>query len=250
MKRKALPMFQGPHPHVRKKQRTGTFKFAMEHSKGPVNEEHQKDRRWEARLIPGIDGHRLFGFPNTIITKLRYCAYINMTGTAGARAINVYAANGIFDPDVTGVGHQPMWRDNFANIYDQYVVLGSEIKVAFANTSSTVNMLCGIVGDDDSTISSTVEALMEQNNSVSVLAGTTGSNPVALTASFEPNRDFGVDAKDDGFSATAQGSNPTELWCYGVWLAAADGSSNVTGNIKVEIDYTVKFTELITQGLS
>lgn len=202
--------------------------------------------RHEARLIPQVDGKRIFGFPNNIITKLRYCDSFNLTCTSGARALNVFAANGIFDPDITGVGHQPMWRDNYAAIYDQYMVIGSKITVKFANTSTTVPALCGVVGDDDTSISANVDSLMELNNSVHSLASCAGGNVVTLTQTFEPMKMFGVNAKDDGTIATSITANPTEIWCFGVWVASADQASTCTVSVSVEIDYTVKFTEVGT----
>lgn len=201
----------------------------------------------QAQLIPGVDGHRIFGFPNSIITKLRYCDNIALTGTSGARGVNVFAANGLYDPDITGVGHQPMYYDNYTAIYDQYVVIGSKITVHFSSTTASVPVIVGIVGDDDSTISTVVTTLMEQNNSIYTLMSEPGGGQIrTLSQTFEPLQDIGIDAKDDGASSTQTTANPTELWCYGVWAAAADASSTVNVKVTVEIEYTVKFTELKT----
>lgn len=201
----------------------------------------------EAQMIPGIDGHRIFGFPNTILTKLRYCEQLRYTSTAGAVNGYVFAANGIFDPDISGTGHQPMYRDNYAALYDQYVVIGSKITVTMTNLSTTATAVFGINGDDDSAGSATVATKMEQNNSVWTQLGPlgSGSDTKTLTCTFEPNRDFGVDAKADGASATVVGANPTELWCYQVF-AAANNAATAALEFSVEIDYTVKFSELFT----
>ena len=43
-----------------------------------------KAKMHEAQMIPGVDGYRVFGFPNSIITKLRYCDQFRVTSTAGA----------------------------------------------------------------------------------------------------------------------------------------------------------------------
>lgn len=203
----------------------------------------------EARMIPGLS-RKVWGFPNSILTKLRYCDVYNVTSTIGARSINVYAANGIFDPDISGVGHQPLYRDNWVNIYDQYVVIGSKITVTFSPTSATVPMICGIAGNDDTTVQTSVIALQEINNASSLLMGTAGSQPVTLSSTFEPLEMFGVDAKADGASQTNVGSNPTELWCWGIWTATADGTSTASASIKIEIEYTVKFAELTDQTVN
>lgn len=200
----------------------------------------------EAQLIPGIDGTKRFGFPNSIITKLRYCMYTGLTCTSGARGLNVFCANGIFDPDTTGVGHQPLYRDEYAAIYNNYVVLGSKITVTYLPRTSNECVLVGIVGDDDSTISTTIETLMEQSNAISAGMGPPGAPVVTLVSTFESLRDVGIDAKDDGAVLVSVGSNPGDTWKFGVWAAAANGTSTINVDIKVEIDYTVKFSQLKT----
>lgn len=214
----------------------------------------KKGKHHEAHLIPGVDGRRIWGFPNSIITKMRYCDSFNFTSTSGIPARNVFAANGIFDPDITNAGHQPMYRDTFAGIYDQYVVIGSKIRCWFSpvttSTTASIPTVVGIVGDDDATSSTNPSVLMEQNNSVHRMLGTPGCPPVELVLTFEPLEMFGVDAKDDGSSATAVSANPGELWTYIPFVFAADQSSTVTVSVAFEIEYTVKFTELQTPSLS
>jgi len=209
-----------------------------------------KRKSHEAELIPGVDGKMVYGFPNSIITKLRYVDNITLTGTLGARALNVFAANGIFDPDISGTGHQPMYHDNYFNLYDQYVVLGSKITVTFSPTSSTVPAVVGIMGNDDSTVTTSVLALQECNNAISTLLGTTGSNPHTLTAAYSPLEMYGVDAKDDGSSSTSFGANPAELWCWAVWVASADGASTTACATRIEIEYTIKCSELKDQTIN
>lgn len=200
----------------------------------------------EAHMIPGVDGKKVFGFPNTIITKLRYCDSYSLASTT-TRAVQVFAANGIFDPDITGIGHQPLYRDNYAAIYDNYVVLGARIKVTFATTQTAVPVICGIIGDDDSSVSNQATTLQEQNNAVSILSSGAGSRPHTLELTFEPKEDFGIDAKSDGASQTSMGANPTQLFCFAIWTIAGDATTTCTTIAKVEIDYTVKFSELQTQ---
>jgi hypothetical protein len=205
----------------------------------------KRHKAHEAQMIPGLKDGKVYGFPNSIITKLRYVDSVNLTGTTGARGLNVFAANGIFDPDVTGTGHQPLYRDSYAGIYDQYCVLGSKIKVSFSVNTADVPVIVGIQGDDDSAISTTVTTLMEQNNSYyEIMSSRAGGGTAVVNCYFEPLEHFGVAVKDDGSSSTAVGANASELWCYGVWAAAADAVSTVSVNAIVEIEYIVKFSEL------
>jgi hypothetical protein len=44
-----------------------------------------------------------------------------------------YSANGIFDPDITGTGHQPIGFDQIMTFYEQYTVTRSSITCHFRN---------------------------------------------------------------------------------------------------------------------
>lgn len=200
----------------------------------------------EAHIIPGVDGRLVYGFPNSIITKLRYCDVIQLTSTLGSISTNVFNANSIFDPDATGVGHQPLYRDQYAAIYDQYTVLGSKITVTFQPYQVDQAWVVGIVGDDDSSISSTLTTRMEQNNSIWRLIGTNDGGPYQLSLTYSPIKDIGVDVKNDGYSQTAVGSNPSELFCFAVWGSQANATLSGMCQVAIEIEYTVKFAELLT----
>lgn len=202
----------------------------------------------EAHLIPGVTGNDgTYGFPNQVITKIRYCDMIRLSSAFGAIGFNSFCANGIFDPDITGVGHQPMWRDNFAAIYDQYVVLGSKITVHFTPVTSAQNFVVGCLVDDDSTFSTVLDNKMESNNSSWILLSALGSEGVTLAQVFAPSM-FGVKAKDDGASSTSVGANPTEQITFGIWTHCTDATvATASVDCTIEIEYTVKFAETSTQ---
>ncbi len=58
-----------------------------------------------------------------------------------AGAFQTFRANSIFDPDFTNVGHQPMFRDQVAALYQSYRVL----KTAFHWSASTSNTNNGLI---------------------------------------------------------------------------------------------------------
>lgn len=234
--------------HSSKRHKANFTSGTMESSPaGFDNGDRRKRKHEEAELIPGVNGYTTFGFPDSIITKLRYCDSYRMTSTLGAVITSNFRANSIFDPYETGVGHQPMWRDNFAAIYNKYVVLGSKITVTFLNNSAN-NAVVGINGEDDTSSSTTVTTRMEMNNSVwaGMNSQSSSAGTQKLFYTYNPKEDLGSDVKDDQGSLVDVGSTPTEQWFYSVWGALLEGTTG-TFDILVEIDYTVKFAELITQ---
>lgn len=225
------------HPH---------FSFsALQHTMD-VDMSSNRNSVHEAHMIPGVDGKTTFGFPNSIITKLRYSTFGKLTAAAGVVTSQTFRANSIHDPDFTNTGHQPLYHDQWAAIYDQYVVLGAQIKVTFTSSSSLYSNIVGIVGDDDSTTSSNLETLMEQNDGYSTVVGAAGAPPVTITATFSPQEMFGVDAKSDGSSQTSFGSNPTEEWYWKIYSIYSDAETTTTTYYKADIEYTVKMSELKT----
>lgn len=79
----------------------------------------------------------LGNFPNTKTVKLRYVENISLDGGSGSSAINVFRANSIYDPNYTGTGHQPMYRDNYAAIYEDYRVNYATITMVALGTHIT-----------------------------------------------------------------------------------------------------------------
>jgi len=52
-------------------------------------------------------------------------------------AYNTFKANGCYDPNATGVGHQPRGWDEHVSLYNKYVVLGSKITFQPTQLDST-----------------------------------------------------------------------------------------------------------------
>lgn len=199
---------------------------------------------FDAGMIPGVDGKLIFGFPNAIITTMRYCTSVALVASAGASAIHVFSANSIFDPDVTGVGHQPMYRDQYAALYENYVVLGSKISVEFVNHNTGSGAIVSVSGDNDTTIVSAVDTRTEQSNAIS--AAMAPATKTTLFMTYSPEKHLGTTDSDNGI--TAVGSSPSNQWYYGVASCHIDSTSSLTTYARVTIEYTVKFTELISNG--
>ena len=73
-----------------------------------------------------------------LTTKLTYCD--TKTITPGSTMANhVFRLNSIFDPDFTGVGHQPGFHDQWANLYNQYRVTSAEWTLTFDSSRGFVN---------------------------------------------------------------------------------------------------------------
>lgn len=58
-----------------------------------------------------------------------------LLSSAGLATTRFFSANGLYDPDITGTGHQPMGFDQLMLFYEQATVLNSSITVTFIGLS-------------------------------------------------------------------------------------------------------------------
>lgn len=121
----------GGAPDLYSSERSSISNLSMDSTpdtQGAINNEAKKRKLHEAQLIPGLSPGKQWGFPNSIITKLRYGSLIQLNSTTiTPLARHLFRCNSCFDPDFTGVGHQPLYYDSYTAIYDQYVVIGAKI---------------------------------------------------------------------------------------------------------------------------
>lgn len=194
-----------------------------------------------------------FGYPDKVQTRLRYADVYSLTGSAGAIGNNVFRMNGCNDPDFSGVGHQPMFYDQFAGAvgsapYSRYRVLGTKLKVTFS-ISSPPSLLAANYGPtlvavipqmSNALLASTVSGVMETDNSNwAVLCDKTGGNNVkTLTATYSPVRDIGVDSGDDTVAAAYNANPSQQFYCH---VMKVDTVGPGTVQAFVEIEYLVEF---------
>jgi hypothetical protein len=154
--------------------------------------------------------------------------------------------NSTFDPDATGGGHQPLYRDTFASVYDHYSVISARAQIRLINDTADP-FICGVVTDDDTSGSSSIDTLCEQTHGLHALLNPlTGSrSSVRFIASWDCKQVLGIDPYTSETYKTAVGSNPAEESDLIIW--AANVGNNTSGLIvDVEMEYDVLWTELTT----
>lgn len=187
-----------------------------------------------------------FGFPDRLMTTLRYHNVVAVSSTAGSTGKQIYSWNSIYDPDITNVGHQPLYRDTYAVIYDHYAVVSARASIRITNPNSTT-FLVGAVTDDDSTTSTSIDTLSEQNHGVHMLLQPlSGSrSEVAYNLSWDCKKILGIDPYTSQAYKTTVGADPSEVSTLTLWAADVTGATNgVLTDIILE--YDVLFTELST----
>lgn len=190
------------------------------------------------------------GVPQRLRINHRYCATLKRTSTAGALNTYVFSANGMYDPDITGTGHQPSYFDNLSALYDHYTVLSSRIKLCLVSSiadATGTSLQCAIMVTDGTGITVTnVENMIEQPRAVwthlSALSNTYGPQN-KLQIGFNAWRTFGSRALSDAELRGSPAANPTEQQYYTIGLREATGTGTVAAVYEVVIEYYAEWTE-------
>lgn len=184
------------------------------------------------------------GFPEKMITTLRYVETLTLTTTTGTTpGLKIFRLNSAYDPNYSDAGHQPLYYDQLAAIYSRYQVLGSKINAKFAVQSMTDAgapngpWLCGISANNDGTFSSDANTLCEQNKTVFKRMTHAEGGPAAaeLTLTYVPKRDLGLDGMDDAVGA-AINTNPNQTYWGQVWVSNANPVSTAYVSVTVTVD--------------
>jgi len=167
-------------------------------------------------------------------------------GLAGTLAVHTFAANGVYDPDITGVGHQPVGFDEYIALYKRYVVTNSWIKVSFINTGTTDRLCVGIIPSENTPIGNDPRRYIEQGTAQWTQIGdVAGGAPKAQLTHFMNMRQMsGKDIfGEDDFEGNASG-NPSNTQYWNVFAVGLDSAANPTGVwASVEIQYEVYFRD-------
>lgn len=188
-------------------------------------------------------------FPTSIITRHRYNETILLDPSAGVPSVHYFNAIGMYDPNSTGTGHQPLGFDQYTPIYDHYTVLGSKITVDFtaATTSAALgaNKVCIFVNDDASAVT-TWDTIMEQGGAVSkILTGSNAGGTCRLSKKFSTKKFFGVtDVKDNDQLKGSNSANPLDGAYFAVLAQGMTSSDNPNGfYANVMIEYITQWSE-------
>lgn len=200
------------------------------------------------------------GIESTKLVKLRYADNFTLNPTTGVIGVHTFCANGLYDPNITGTGHQPMYFDTYSAIYDQYVVLGSKITIhaapSTAAAGTAVYFGCLLEDDNSSLATKTTNYMMEQkNNRYKTVNSVNYSNlgTSTLVKKFSAKKYYGVkDVKDNyddiGSRVT---SNPNDAAFFRVWCGPASTTIDPAQyQFNITIDYIVLFSELKEQDQS
>lgn len=191
-----------------------------------------------------IRPNRNFPLPSTITVPMRYVEFFALDAPIGTPTYHTFSANGLYDPNVTGTGHQPMGFDQMMTLYNHYEVIGSKITFRLFGTATCIFG----VKLDDSGLPSTSDPISTwelplMNCKHLANGNSNGTSDYTVTQKFSQKRFFGEKAGDretwgDG------ASNPTDQ-AYFLCMIGPNSTSGDLASVQcmATIDYIVKLHE-------
>jgi len=171
-----------------------------------------------------------------------------------------FSLNSLYDPDITGSGHQPYGYDQLAALYKLYRVEGVRISItAFASEwgSLVVGAQVACANDTAALAGSSIQTVDERPGTVILYPSypSGGTLLAKITQNFRIAQIEGISARalaDDTQNYTAAvTTNPVRM-PY-LLVAAANPDASVTTyscRVLVELEYDAIFYERITQAAS
>lgn len=185
-------------------------------------------------------------FGNKLVTKLKYQESFNLDPAAGNPAVQVFSCNGIFDPNITGTGHQPRGFDQLMVMFSHYVVISTKITFSVGvNASAAFDSVMFITPKQTPTVGTSLNDYLEQRfTRHKYLGAGPSATPGQITYKLNPNKFLGRSHPlSDSQLKGAQSVNPVEqvfFHCAHSPLLGADLGQSICSAV---IEYTVIFIE-------
>lgn len=185
------------------------------------------------------------GFPKKMEFTHTYDELVKLTSSVGVANVYRVSCNGIFDPNITGTGHQPLYFDQLTALYDHYVVIGSKIEYTIIPDVSAVAFKLGCFVNDDTTSASFLpEALAEQPTGKFALCAHDPTKPIKRTLKWSAKKNFGKGVLANTELQGTASANPTEQSYFELTMQPADATTTMSVFVNFKVTYIVIWKEL------
>jgi len=170
----------------------------------------------------------------------------------GASLVYQIRGNGMFDPDVTGAGHQPRGYDETNVYYAKWIVRASKIRVQFDSGSEAAHHIghLALRAHDDSEPTATGQTTIHERGGFKTKSygpNTSKIGRVYIKDYKSSARVFGVTpnviASEDSYHGTSA-VDPSRQWFWSVYLqkqAFGGASQAATGTITIDVTYYAQY---------
>lgn len=175
-------------------------------------------------------------------------AFVLQTNVSGYNYY-LFSANGLYDPNISGTGHQPYYFDQLANMYNHYTVMSSKITVyCFARDGTAVGIQNTLFVDDDTDpmLALSTDA-PERPGAITWFSNPNQQPDKGATKYWNAKSTFGGNVMDNDDLRGSSLANPSE---QSFFCIVGAGPATESYSYRVIIDYNVIWDELKTRSAS
>lgn len=184
------------------------------------------------------------GFPQMIKFTHRYTDVLVVNSTSGIPQSYKFVCNGMFKPNDSGTGRQPICFDNLAAVYDHYCVIGSKIKFKISPTSDlNPASFVGLYINDDTSNSPASSAAYIAVADKYIVYAPGGVNTYTITSKWSAHKYFGKSVLANTDLQGTVAANPAEKSYWTLFVGALDELSNTSFSAVVDIEYIAIWKE-------
>jgi len=184
------------------------------------------------------------------LVRMKYTDVLDWNVTTLATDIQQFNLNSLFDPDVTGTGHQPYGFDQLAALYAHYRVFKCSWHIQFAPSNERLHITVIPINGNASPTS--ISSAGEQPRGVTKAMSFDGGMPCNFNGSIWLPRLTGATSvqykTDDRYSA-ANNASPTEVMRLSILVYNPSGST-VDTSMSITLIYHAEFYDPLTLGPS
>lgn len=206
-------------------------------------------KKWARKGRTVTINRALSPIPQRYITKLKYSQVVTTSAVFGNYAMNL---NSLYDPDRTGVGHQPYGFDQLAALYNRYRVISCGYRLNLAVGTSTQPVILTAMPANIVVTGGSCSEMRENPRTKYITQNPGASSIVLRNKSQIPSivgRTKAQYMADDRYQAEVT-SDPNELVILNIqsWTAADAYLPGV--QVQVVMEYTVEFFDIKSLGQS
>lgn len=181
-------------------------------------------------------------------STLKYADTARLLTGVGSTRFRVLSCNGMFDPDITGTGHQPMGFDQLTTFYDHYCVIMCKGRFTYTNLTSTPVVVGVVISDVSTTTALTsTDQVMEQPSVKWMVLAPSGNADATKSMSLMCNPNKYLSVGSPLSNALVNGNalqNPAEQVFFHVFASPLNsGDLAYSVDVAYQLDYTAIFHE-------
>lgn len=192
--------------------------------------------------LPGL------GIPDRLFANLAYDQNALSLVNASTSGTYLFSGNSCFDPDTSGIGHQPMYFDQLNQLYNRYRV--HKTQIIFELTSSTIASHVTITPTTDGSWPVDLRQALESTYTSSIPISSSVFRTIR-ERSISTRKIWGMQSitQDDLYQAVCTAS-PVRQWYWKLIGESFDGVTNVSIRANIRVVYEVEFFDRFPIGPS